>query len=289
MSTAPHAKIRHAITAALCALLAAGATAHDDPFDGSKHVDVTLTSPTETSVPNQAQFLVLTLDHAQKWHTYYPGRNDTGMGTTVTIDPVEGLTFAEPVFETPERYLAPGNILDHVYHGTAHIYIPYKADPTLAGESRTVTVSLDFLVCKDLCLPGSSTASVDLNFATEPKARGRDNAQRAIALKLPRPLARSAITTDNDEVTFTLPGAASYTFIPHNDSAEFVNLLDDGHQDTSTMTLTLKDPSAADPITGRLRVTLTNGTTQDYDVEHPRDTSNTSPITHNTNTQGDTP
>ncbi len=217
-------------------------------------------------------FLTVRLLMEEGWHTYWPGLNDTGYGVSIEMEPVEGVTFGEPIFPTPERYLAPGGIMDHVYEGRMIVLVPYTMDESVvAGDTLEFGVKTDFLVCKDVCLPGKGEAKAVVGVIPSDRRPILSFSERRMqAMWEARPVALpgDAIAWGDDGVSVTLEGASRYEFFPAAGCVGFADLKRDGDVLADSFAPELAGDGA---LTGRLRVTFKDGTVREYDVDSNRE------------------
>ena len=156
-----------------------------DRFDGSARVGTTIELARDEVAPGETVWATIRMDHDDGWHTYWPGRSDTGMGTRITFTPIEGLSFGDPIWPTPDRYLAPGDILDHVYDERAEIHVPIRVrDGVDPVQALRIEARVNFLVCEAVCLPGEDAVATSLRIvppehaddrASDPPARHPDS------------------------------------------------------------------------------------------------------------------
>lgn len=241
--------------------------------EGSAHVTTRIIpSSTRVRVGDDEAFLTVRLLMEEGWHTYWPGLNDTGYGVSIEMEPVEGVTFGEPIFPTPERYLAPGNIMDHIYEGRMIVLVPYTMDESVeAGTTLEFSVKTDFLVCKDVCLPGKGEAKAAVAVIPSDRRpilsfseRRMQSMWKARAVALPG----EAIEWNDDGVSVTLEGASRYEFFPAEGCVGFADLKRDGDVLSPSFEPELAGDGA---LKGRLRVTFKDGSVRDYDVDSNRE------------------
>lgn len=146
------------------------AEAANTPIDAEGLVAFELLPTTDGVVPGQRVTLLLRMTVKPQWHTYWDGLNDTGFAPRFSWTLPDGWTIVAIEWPAPKRYISPGDILDHVYEGTATIIVtldtaplPEPAPPAAtAPTSATVGVSARWLACMEACIPGTSGASVTL-------------------------------------------------------------------------------------------------------------------------------
>ncbi|HHN77110.1 MAG TPA: hypothetical protein ENK11_00345, partial [Phycisphaerales bacterium] len=115
-------------------------------------------------VPGKTNTIALTFDMDEGWHTYWPGQNDTGLPITFTLDPPDGFEVGEPLWPAPHRHISEGGILDHVYGpGESTVLIPVRVpSDARAGQRVVFKADVEWLVCREACIPGWGTAVLTL-------------------------------------------------------------------------------------------------------------------------------
>jgi DsbC/DsbD-like thiol-disulfide interchange protein len=173
---------------------------HEDPippgFPGNAKATLSLFAKHAALAPGLPGTLGIKIIHEPHWHTYFPAANDSGVPTSVAVDRIvdqTGQDVAEHVklgpltFPAPVRYINEGDILDHVLEGDATLLLPVSIKPTLAKDVKTVTFDLtvDFLICKETCLPG----------------------RKSLRLTVPIDPAKAKLVSDDTELNFRLTEA----------------------------------------------------------------------------------
>jgi thiol:disulfide interchange protein DsbD len=101
------------------------------------------------------------------WHIYWKNPGDSGMPPTVQWKLPEGYTAGPLQFPLPEKILAPP-LVTYGYEMETLLLaeiIPPAGQPLPAKIK--IGATLDWLVCKEICLPGR--ANLDLNLSSQPK------------------------------------------------------------------------------------------------------------------------
>ncbi|MFP5457749.1 MAG: protein-disulfide reductase DsbD family protein [Bacteriovoracia bacterium] len=104
------------------------------------------------------KYLALTIQHEEKWHTYWKNPGDAGIATSFKFT-LDGTDLELPALEwpTPHRYLEAGDILTYGYENDPTFF--FKVPGNLKG---TLAVKAQWLICKDICIPGGQEASLVL-------------------------------------------------------------------------------------------------------------------------------
>ncbi|MBS0632777.1 MAG: thioredoxin family protein [Verrucomicrobia bacterium] len=132
------------------------------------HVKASLVAAETSIQPGRPFTVALRLEHEEHWHTYWlnPG---TGLATSLTWKLPAGWTAG------PIQWPAPIVLTDHTgtvvgngYEGET--FLPVTLTPPAnvpPGTTVTLAVDADWLMCKDVCMPGSAKLTLTLPVAAD--------------------------------------------------------------------------------------------------------------------------
>ncbi len=126
------------------------------------HVTVELIGDNATAVPGKPILVGLHLIHEAHWHTYWINPGDSGLPTNITWHLPNGFVAGDIAWPAPERF-AVGDLYNFGYDGD--VLLPVKIDvPADAkiGSSVSIAADASWLVCREECVPGKTTLSIDL-------------------------------------------------------------------------------------------------------------------------------
>ncbi len=157
----------------------------------AEHVSVELAVP-EQQLPRGASLtagLHFTLDKG--WHIYWVNAGDSGEPPRVRWTLPAGVTAAPFEYPAPRR-LPLGPLMDFGYEGEVTFPVPVRvASDAVLGPAR-LRADVDWLVCREVCLPGKATVAVTRPVVAAGAAAAIDAAAKAIVEKgiasLPKPL-----------------------------------------------------------------------------------------------------
>ena len=96
------------------------------------------------------------------WHTYWKNPGDSGIVTTIDWRFSPASQASEILWPIPSRFKM-GPIVNYGYEKTVTLPVKVKVSPQLkAGETFTATAIVDWLVCKEECIPQQVTLTLDL-------------------------------------------------------------------------------------------------------------------------------
>jgi len=203
-------------------LAAVGVPAQDDEMpDGDKLVQVSVVADREAVKPGGTATLAVRYAIEPKWHVYWENPGDSGMSTRAKFTAPEGWKVAAPRFPTPMRHDVEGDITTFIFENElvllADVTVPADAKP---GTQVRIEVEGSWLVCTDVCVPGSGKASVEIAVADTEKP-ANDALFAAARAKLPKPwseLAKARVSWTGTEaeprLTLIVPGAKELDYFP---------------------------------------------------------------------------
>ncbi len=98
-----------------------------------------------------------------EWHIYWRNSGDTGAPPTISLDLPPGLEAGEIIWPTPKRYVHSGDLVDFIHEHEVTLIIPIFSSGDLEeAEEVEIRATVDWLVCRDLCLLGSGQYSITL-------------------------------------------------------------------------------------------------------------------------------
>ena len=103
------------------------------------------------------------------WHIYAKDPGDAGLPTKIIWSVPDGVRVGPLVWPKPHEFLDPGDIKTFGYAGAAVLYSPLAFTST-AGTQRMIPIhaKVEWLACKELCLPGSAQLELALPVSSNP-------------------------------------------------------------------------------------------------------------------------
>ena len=126
------------------------------------HAEVELVAGSRHARPGHPLTVALRLVHEPGWHTYWRNPGDSGMPTRIAWRLPDGMTAGPILWPVPHR-ISVGPLTNYGYDGEAllltEIAVPadWKAGVPLMLEARA-----DWLICKEICLPGGASLSLQV-------------------------------------------------------------------------------------------------------------------------------
>jgi len=146
------------LAAALPALAASSAA--DAP-----HVHVQLVVPEDQLYPAGNNLIGLYFKLEPGWHVYWKNAGDAGQPPHIQWTLPAGVTAGPMQFPAPQR-LPLGPLMDFGYEN--EVLYPLKLDvaPTVRDAKAVIVAKVDWLACREVCLPGKAELSTTLQLVS---------------------------------------------------------------------------------------------------------------------------
>ncbi len=204
--------------AGLAGVLALGMAGASAEREGDRLVKARLVAEQSAIVPGAETAIGVTLAIEPGWHVYWRNNGDTGMPVSVSFASVPGVTIGEVQWPSPMRHVSDGELLDYIHEREVTLIFPVKIEAGMTpGTAIELAAKVDWLVCKDLCLPGAAEVKLSLPIATSASA-GKDAALFAAARKsharAPR-AGEASWSWEASTLVVRVAGASALVFFPY--------------------------------------------------------------------------
>ena len=118
--------------------------------------------------------VALRLRHDPEWHTYWKNPGDSGMPTRISWTLPPGFSAGPILWPVPQR-IPVGPLTNYGYGGEVLLLSEITPPSTFSGAGPVrLAARADWLICKDICLPGGAVLDLDLDLdlKTGPAAPG---------------------------------------------------------------------------------------------------------------------
>ena len=163
------------------------------------HISVKLIADQDSITPGSSFTLGVIFDPEPGWHIYWKNPGDSGLAPRFAWESSGGIAVAPPQWPYPQR-ITVGPLVNYGYDKVA---IPFPATlsaPPPHATSTSVMLSLQYLVCKDECLPGE--AQLELQIPISKTAAPPGQYERLFAeaqTKVPTQLDRVSIAVEEQQ------------------------------------------------------------------------------------------
>jgi len=155
---------------AACAALAAAAWgAHGAPLVKTEHVEAELVAATTSAQPGKPITMGLKLRMAPEWHTYWKNPGDSGLPTRIQWQLPPGWKAGEIEWPYPQK-LPVGPLMNYGYEDEVVLLVPITPAPGAPAGRTDVKAHVEWLVCKDICIPEKGELDFQLPVSEAPPA-----------------------------------------------------------------------------------------------------------------------
>jgi len=154
----------------------------------AQHLTAELTSVGPAIVPGGTLQVGLVLTLEANWHVYWKNAGDSGEPPHIAWTLPKGITAGPMLFPIPNR-LPLGPLMDFGYEDAAAFPVQISAAKELAPGPVHLDAKVDWLVCREVCIPGKAHLGLDLQVVANPPSTGKPVGALGEALNsLPEPL-----------------------------------------------------------------------------------------------------
>lgn len=138
------------------------------------HVKAQLISEVTSIQPGHPFWVAVRLQIKEHWHTYWRNPGDSGLPTQVQWELPKGFVASEIHWPYPKRFEMPP-LVNLGYEGKVLLLTRINPPESVqAGSKVKLGAKVDWLVCKDVCLPGHADLIIELPMKNEkPKVDSR--------------------------------------------------------------------------------------------------------------------
>jgi thiol:disulfide interchange protein len=201
---------------ALAALLPATVQAQPVRTD---HVEVELVAVTDAVVAGQPLRVGLRIKHDPHWHTYWRVPGDSGLPTQIAWTLPSGWSAGPIDWPVPKR-LPIGPLMNFGYEDEVLLLVQLTPPPgALPGARVDLAARADWLVCKDVCIPGGADLKLALPLAAQARAGPHAALFERMAARVPGALraenVSATLEADRVRLAFTAtPAPKQVEFFP---------------------------------------------------------------------------
>lgn len=130
--------------------------------DESNLVKIELISGIEAAKTGDEFYVAARFKIAKHWHIYWLNPGDAGLPTAIEWNLPEGIEVREIYWPSPKRYKF-GEFYNFGFDNEVIVPVRLVAKNINAGSVR-ITANASWLVCREKCIPGSGTSTIEINF-----------------------------------------------------------------------------------------------------------------------------
>ncbi|GAB4177329.1 MAG: thioredoxin family protein [Terrimicrobiaceae bacterium] len=185
--------------------------------DGKTLVEARLVAGIEAIEAGVPFTVGLVLNMAPGWHTYWKSPGDAGLATQVNWQLPEGFSAGPLKWPVPRRVIEPGDIQVFAYKQQVVLLATIKPPAILPVGPVRIAAKATWLVCEQICIPGSATVELTLPQQAGAATTGADLIEKfrsRLPLSGPPPygLQWSAANGDVELIVSGLPTGATVDY-----------------------------------------------------------------------------
>ncbi|MFQ6037521.1 MAG: protein-disulfide reductase DsbD domain-containing protein [Candidatus Aminicenantales bacterium] len=137
---------------------------------GELHVRADLLAEVTSIQPGTEFSVAVRLQMDEGWHTYWRNPGDSGMPTKITWDLPPGFVAGKTMWPAPEKFQT-SHLLSFGYTDEVFLLTAIKAPKSLkSGDRVRIAARVEWLECREECLPGQADVAVVLPVLEVPPA-----------------------------------------------------------------------------------------------------------------------
>lgn len=139
----------------------------------TEHVEAELVSEVQTIQPGRPFWVGVRLRMQPEWHVYWRNAGDAGLPTTITWQLPEGFQAGEIQWPYPIRFKLD-DFVNFGYEDEVLLLTRITPPATLSpGQKVQLRANVEWLVCKDICVPESAELTLELPVAEAARINSR--------------------------------------------------------------------------------------------------------------------
>ncbi len=174
-----------------------------------------LVSESRTYVPGRSLRAAVVLDLPKGWHVYWINPGDSGVPPRVTWKLPPGWRVSELAHPAPKAH-HDSDFVSFVHEGKVLLPVRLQAPANARGRVR-LQADVEWLVCKEGCIPESGSAGLTLEAGASTQATAASPAIAAAAASVPSPGGKGTLQWDEDQPLVEFhgyPDAAAWEAFP---------------------------------------------------------------------------
>jgi thiol:disulfide interchange protein DsbD len=125
------------------------------------HVRASLVAEQDAVRPGRPLTVGIRLEMEKDWHTYWRNPGDSGLPTRVRWQLPPGFAAGEILWPYPARF-ATGPLVSYGYEHEVLLPVEVRVPPAVPGREVRIAGRVDWLECREICVPGKAELSLAL-------------------------------------------------------------------------------------------------------------------------------
>ncbi len=133
---------------------------------GTENVKAELISEVKSIQPGEKFWVAVRLDMADEWHTYWRNPGDAGIPTEIEWTLPENFSVSEIHWPWPVLFETSG-VVSYGYKNKVLLLSEITPPAEISNDKLSINADVNWLECKELCLPGGAELSLTLPVGSE--------------------------------------------------------------------------------------------------------------------------
>jgi thiol:disulfide interchange protein DsbD len=138
----------------------------DSKKSGNDYVKVHAYPSYDKIILGYSIWVAFTFTLEKDWHVYWRNPGDAGLPTDIKLDLPKGLTLNQFHWPNPKSF-SFSNLVNFGYDKEFTVVALINIDPETPLGKYTINADISWLACKDVCLPGKTTAKINVEVANK--------------------------------------------------------------------------------------------------------------------------
>jgi thiol:disulfide interchange protein len=184
------------------------ASAQAQVYQGKTLVTASLVADATAVVSGKPFQMGVLLEMAPGWHTYWEYAGDAGLPTSITWTLPQGFVAGPIQWPLPHRVIEPGDIEVYAYKDKVLLLITIVPPADVAEKTAILAAKVDWLVCEEICIPGSANLELSLPVASQAMPANEElfTGFRALLPSAEAPPYQLTWTLNGDSLVLTVRG-----------------------------------------------------------------------------------
>jgi thiol:disulfide interchange protein DsbD len=126
------------------------------------NVTAKLISEKDTITPGKSFWIAVEFEMFNDWHIYWRNSGDSGLPTSVEWGVLDGFKISKTYYPYPKN-LVENNSATFIYENKVRILAEVTPPMQIENKNIKITANADWLECKQACIPGSASLSIELD------------------------------------------------------------------------------------------------------------------------------
>jgi thiol:disulfide interchange protein DsbD len=175
-------------------------------FKTASHVKVKLVSEYDSIQPGAIIWVGIHEKMEPEWHTYWKNPGESGAPTQIKWNLPKGFEPGPIVWPAPHKIEVPP-VVSYGYEDEVLLMVPIKTPSHLkAGQKIRLAATVEWLECKDVCIPGTTEVQLQLPVIEKPPAINSIWADKFLKAReqLPTPIKDWKIRVEDRQDTYVI-------------------------------------------------------------------------------------